>query len=637
MAPVEAPTALSPLDAMIARINAAVSVAESGDSIDLNRVKLLLSPANDQAATSHLLEALCYFSATLCSPSCSASRAAVLRSFIREAIHMDFASVLATRAAEDSSAAPDLTDPVPPVEGKSSPTKRVAFCASTSPSLPEGASLPPSPSASSDGITITRPAVSEELVESYRSFLRNSVSADSAFVNDVLSVCARQLFRLPLPAFDNVVAASHDVIPRILATYSHAETMCVNIFGERYPHPVRPAAEHRSYARGVLAVALYAPTNSLASSLLSIVIEKLSVIDAMVPDVFEIPSCSELSREKLLSLSEAVLPAADAPAVYELDPEAEKMDLGLVEFFSFADALSTLPEQPRKRRFNAIVSAVERYVLPAHLAKHSPMILLYSASVLGRQSALQVVERLRVSFFDPTLPNRLRCVYLQYSAALVCRASVVTVTDTFAWLKRLTTWLHLYIDERRNESIAIDVDVHDRFYSGVFALMSVVSSRLDVFGSNCGSDSGSTDVANNLRFLRIMASDLNPLLVMPPKLVASFCKAVEGHGDMCFDQVLDENKAKVLPSMTRFGNRNRFAAFMPLGQCNLPLTKVLLKPFYNVSSRSRTRRSIGSLNSICRSSVPVKRLSRKRTFIVDESSQDVEQSEEAASKRRRKV
>lgn len=612
MAPAAALAPKTPLEEMVGRIDAAVKAAEISDTVELNLLRLSICPVSDQSATAMLLEALSYFSATLSSPMCSRKRAALLRSLTRDAINMDFASV---QVAHDNAGAIAATTDSAFTQGSAvtpSASKRVSFCASVSGRAAAGTSpSPPLASSTDELVELAKPLVSAALVEAYRNFLRNTVSADSAFVEDVLNASARLLFRLPLPAFDNVVAVAHDVIPRVLAMYSHAEMMCIRIFADRYPHPVRPAGEHQMYARAVLSVALYAPTSSLASDLISVVVEKLAIIDAMVPDVIWEAVSADISRETLQSGYPGDLAIADEDR--KLVPEAEKMDMVLVEFCSFADALSVASERVSKRCLKAIIASVERFVLPTHRARHAPMILLYSACAVSRGAAWQVSERLRVSFFDPTIPNRLRVSYLQYSAAMVCRASVISAADAFTWLQRLATWLHSYIDDRQDDEwVAVDVDVHELFYAGIFALMSVVTTRLDVFGAHAESSLGCNDVANNLRFLRIMVSDLNPLLVMPEKLVAAFCKAVEDHGDMRFDEVLEENRRKVLPSRTRFGNKNRFSSFMPLEECVLPAMKAVVKPYYRTGSRARTRSSIGSLNSLGRLGVSLTPGSLKR-------------------------
>jgi hypothetical protein len=432
------------------------------------------------------------------------------------------------------------------------------------------------------------------------------VSADSAFVEDVLTACARQLFRLPLPEFDDLLDAAHDVIPRILDTYPHAESMLIRIVTDRYPHPVRPAEEHRVYAHAVLAVATYAPTNSLAAALVSIVVEKLTIIDAMVPDVVGEFVAADAARDASpvstvaspvhLPASPRGADAADAE-VFVLDGEAQKLDGVLVEFFTFSAGLAEAQGRASSRRLSAIVAAVERFVIPSHGARHVPFILLHAASAFGRDTVLSTVERFRVSFFDPTLPHRVRAAYLHFSAALVARADCVTSTDASAWLERLTLWMHSYIDERRDTAVFIDVDVHDSLYAAVFAFMSVVSIRPDVFSSRAG---GSGDAANNMRFMRIMRSDFNPLLVMSASLVSSFCKAVEEHGGMSFEDILEDNLEATLPSRTRFGNPNRFSAFLPLEPCRLPLAAAFVRPLYLRQSRPKARNSLGSMGSLGR-------------------------------------
>lgn len=642
MTPAVAPTRTkTAVDDMVAHIDASVQSAEINDAVDLNSLLLALkSPASDQDGTALLLRALCYYSASLSSPMCKRSRASYLRVLTREAIYLDFGSMHAAncKLVADGSLAKEPAALAEPAAGISNSSKRVSFAKNELGQETER----PSFAGNGTGPAEEAPLVSCSLLDAYEAFLINTVSADSALVEDVLDAFAFKLFRLPLPAFENVAAVALSVIPRILQMHAHAEVICIRKFGDLYPHPVRSAEEHTSYARGLLSVASRSKGDTLATAMISIVLEKMTVLDAMVPDAVWKPD------------AETGTPAGDAlPCTggegsacavtrTELEPEASKMDAVLVEFCDFVDDIYRRPKGPsRSRRFKAIIASVQRFVLSAHCPKHAPMTLLYATSRFGRDETLQVSESFRVSFHDPGLPVPLRASYLQYSAAIICRSSVITELDALAWLQRLTSWLHSYIDDHQNDdAIVVDVDVHELFYAGIFAFMSVVSVRLDLFGIHGNSSVGDSDVANNLRFLRIMMSELNPLLVMPSKLVNAFCKTVEDNSDMSFDMVLEDNLSKALPSRTRFGNLNHFSAFMPLSECPLPGTSARVRLYYSDGVRRRERYGIGVSGAFLTTVEPFVGTvagSRKRSRADPEWGDDHPESEERYAKRIRSL
>lgn len=653
----------------VTRITSALASFAAGDSVDVNRLCLSLSPARGQATAARVLKSLCLFSATLSDPCVPAAHVRALRSLMNAAIYADFLPCrdeAARRETEAAEADAEVkrkaavraealgTAAAEGVEASEEPeeaTKGVTFSPETAAAARGASQSPPlGPKATAEDAV-----VSEELLHSYAFFLENTVSADSAFVEDVLRACASQTFRLPVPQFAGVVDVAVAVVARILKAYSFAERIFLRIVSERYPHPVRAAAEHRSYARAVLAVANRAASSpTLIAGVLSIVVEKLVIVDAMAPEggisagagdalLAGSPSSSaslieDVSAEAGESPSQCqtppVLEALTPPP--ELSPESEKMDIVLSELLEFCNGLSEGAPHFVQARLSAIVSATERFVLPADAAANSPNLLLHAASVCGRTSVLKVVERFRVSFFDPTLPHQMRTTYLCYSAALLTRSAQTTSKDVVSWLKRLTRWIHLYISERSNMRVIVDVDVHRLFYSAVFALMWVVSLRPAVLCTG--------DIANSMRFLSIMSSDMNPLLVMPPALVASFSKAVEELGGMKFKTVFAENLEKTLPTKTLFGNVNQFSCFFPLARmCSLPSSRALVTDSYYKSGSLRKARSclgqIGSLLDLqaLNGKAPVMKISQKRCRSADDLAHSPSATEEdhGPAKRRR--
>lgn len=421
-----------------------------------------------------------------------------------------------------------------------------------------------------DKTNVTGPVVAPEILDAYAFFLENTVSADSAFVEDVLRACFAKTFLLPVPAFASVAAVATTIVDRIVHAHPFAEAILLHIAAEKYPHPVRAAAEHKSYARGLLGVAKSGVSAKMVGGLVGIVVEKLAIIDAMAPENV----------------------AVDAEGDGEISHESEKMDVVLSEVLEFCSGFADELPHVVQTRLSAVVAAAERYILPAGSMANAPNLLLHATAVCGRTSVLKVIERFRVSFFDPSLPHQMRTTYLCYSAALLVRSAATKTSDIVSWLSRLTRWLHLYIRER-GDRVVVDVDVHHLFYSAVFSLMWVISLRPSVL-------SCSNDIANSMRFLSIMSSDMNPFLVMPPMLVASFSRVVEDLGGMNFDTVFADNAEVTLPTQTRFGNVNKYSSFFPLASmCSLPLSSAIMGGSYFKFDRIRKgRASLGQIGSL---------------------------------------
>jgi hypothetical protein len=565
----------------VTRIESALAAKQAGDGSELNNLLVALSPENDPAETATVLIGLTHFTATLDDPDFSACRSYELRRLLLAAINMDFSSCIPCATASvngDSITASDAT------------------C---------------------DSVPDTTSAVSTVLLEAYREFLFNTASADSAFVEDLLSAFARLHFRLPFPAFATLVNCIHDVVPTILETYPSAEAALIRVVAEKYPHPVRPEDEHQNYVRAVLMIASSATSRSLATSLISIVMERIAIIDASVPDqvgqyVLDTRTMSPIgltSQDSNLKVTDKSHPREScarhlvtvennvtiAPAVeiegfesplgeYVLDPCALKMDLVSTEFLEFSKMWlrGDVGDAEVGRRLEAITLSVERFVLPAQ-STFAPFLLLHAASIAGKRHLISLAERFRVSFFDPKLSRRVRILYLYSSSSLISRASVSAAADLISWLSKVVNWLHSYIDRHDSLNATVDTDVNDLFYAGIFAIMSAVCNRPSVFDPYAGGD---RELADGLRFRRLMLSGMNPLLVMPPDLVSKFCSLVQECCGMDLGDVQLANRKRSIPSRTRYGSQNRFHGSLPMMACALPQISRHLQGHLNTETSS---------------------------------------------------
>jgi hypothetical protein len=537
----------------VTRIESALAAKQAGDAADLNNLILALMPAKDPLETVSVLIGLTHFTAALDDLNSSECRAYELRRLIQCAINMDFSTCLERGATS--------------VNG-------------------ESRSSDPGEDVAQEPLS----AVPLEVVDAYRNFLFNTASADSGFVEDLFSAFARSHFRLPFPAFATLVSRVHDVIPTILNTYPSAEAALIRVLAEKYPHPVRPETEHQNYIRAVLKIASSATTRTLASSLVLIVVEKLAVLDASVPEI--VGSCvsdegalspvSVTSQDSNLRVQNMQHVDFDAAGILDelnensedqcdnflLDPSALKMDMVASEFLQFSkEWLSPdVNEKERFHRLEVLAHAFERFVVPAQSA-HSPFLLLHAASVSGSHHLRAIAEQFRVSFFDPRVSRRVRISYLYLSSGLITHASASSTADVLEWMSKVIIWLHDYIDRHDTRNAAIDTRTNDLFYAGIFAVLSTVCNRPSIFDPYADGD---REAADRLRLRRVMSCGMNPLLVMPASLVTRFCDILILRCGMDLSDILRANRKRAIPSRTRFGAFNRFTGAIPLTTCSLP-------------------------------------------------------------------
>lgn len=612
----------------VRRIDAALAAKEAGDSVEFNRIILALSPEKDPTETANILTGLTHFSTSLNDPTITPCRYESLHEIFDAAINLNFARCLPLSAQfrRDEAGHPKCVDGIIKNSVNLTATKyshsTVSTTALQNVSLENEEHVDKSPS----------PPVPRQLLESYKDFVENTASADSAFVDQLLVSFIRFHFKLPLPQFNSLLDCVHQVLSTILGTYPSAESMFVRLVCEHYPHPVRPQDEHKYFAKALLTVVARTESPSLASALISIVLEKVATIDAMVPDPVgdfadsdsagnssESVSCSgrcagrdcDCSRRSSLGDTESArfspIMSSDEDSscskgcskkVFILDPVAEKMDTLLHEILSMLQTiLSSKPRPPISATvFDAVLQGFESFILTSESGLHASFILLFATSVSGSQAVTSTAERYRVSFFEPDLSHRVRIAYLYHSAALICRSKCVSARQVRIWLDKVSWWLNSYIDRHNDGHCTADVKKHELFYAAVFAMMYTLCARCDVFDSLEG---GSLEAAHELRVFRIMSTDFNPSHVLPPALVTRLCSVLISQGNMDLSDVLQPSEGERGPARIRYSNLNRLSPVMPMENCGLPASRALVWTYY------RPHRRYGSSHSRKRSRSPV--------------------------------
>lgn len=399
-------------------------------------------------------------------------------------------------------------------------------------------------------------------LEALHLFIVNLVSSDAGFVEPVLQMFAKRAFILPVDGRGPVTELTYAAIASVLDAYPRADALLASILCSRYPHPVRSAEDHQAYLRSVLHVARDCRSVGLCRSIIATVFQKLGAIEALVP--------SFTFRER----------DGEGHSVPELTRESARLEVVLLELFRHFDfSQKSASVDYVGAHLDHIVSAYEASIVPIEGTRFSPYVMLYATSVAGAEVAWTVVKRLRQSFLDPSISQRLREKFLQHSSVLVIRAQAVTGERVLKWVGSVATWLNRYIDaqEQRNsyEAVEVDTDVHNLFYCACCALMITLLKRVECLAASSASG---TDPLDRMRLYRIMSCAMNPMLVLSKELVAEFVEAVQGYG-MDFSDIMEENKGKYTPSRTKYGSRNDFIYTMSCPDLELPIARAKVQEY----------------------------------------------------------
>lgn len=360
------------------------------------------------------------------------------------------------------------------------------------------------------------------------AFLLNLISADAAYVEPVINKFAARVFLTSVQHRARLEPVVYDILHVVLDTHPAAASLLSRIIRMRYPHPIRAAEEHVAYINAILHVARACHSPSVTRSVIATIFEKLGAIEALVPS--DVTDCEGAM----------------------LRPEAEKMQLVLMELIRHVDIVYKEDAEYLRSCFEPFFAAYESYIVPIESTRFTPYVMIYAAEKGGEALVHDLSERLRQSFFDPSMSHRLREKFLEHSSVVIMRSASVSSASALAWLKQLASWLNAYVDDvSRNGGGEVDTDVHRLFYSGSASLMTTCCRRRDAVASNA-------NVIPQMRLYRIVGSAMKPMLVVPRGVVDDFVKVVADCCGMDFNEIEDQNEGRFRPSRTRYGSRNEF-------------------------------------------------------------------------------
>lgn len=376
----------------------------------------------------------------------------------------------------------------------------------------------------------------------FMNFLQNLVSAHAEYVEPAIKTVTR-FFTLPSNMVVHVIPHVSEFVTHLLRTHVAATESLTRIIRQKHPHPIRSAEDHSAYMRLSLHVAR-TTYPSVAAGIICGVMEKVGAVESLVPGEEEIGE-----EEECLEVS--------------------KMDAVLCELFRHFDSCKkeehmsdTVHVDDVFTQLELFYNAYESYIVPTDALRFAPLALLYGAHVAGETHAM--IERFRVCFHDSSQSAHLRGRYLQHSAFIVMRSMDVEDEHVRQWCRKLSRWLHLYLDALlHNGRVTPDADLHRSFYIGFSVFMEVVSFRKSAFVG---------DELDAMRVYRLALCPLKPIQIIVGETVEKFIKVAEDLGIA----VTEGLQGSFIPNRTRFSRRNEVVWNWTTSKTPLPQTRLHL-------------------------------------------------------------
>lgn len=363
------------------------------------------------------------------------------------------------------------------------------------------------------------------LLAAYSGFVHNLVSAHVTFVEPALVAFAKRAFVLTSVVRKPVMECVLTMVPLLLTMHPQATDVLARVVHERHPHQVRPGPELAAYMRAVLELAHVCNSETLRRSIIFTVVEKLLAIDALVPAEYVesvIPTDDDTKMEVDNESTGRRVSFASDSALCE---EAEKMDLVLAEVLQFLDgACKSSGDSFAASYVEPIYFAFQRYVLPQQGARFVPYVLFYAVSLAGPAVSEDISERLRQSFFDSSLYEENRSVYLRFSCGIIARCNTISARFCLGWMNSLALWLNRYTDPLAENGFPSQSDLypgnHVLFYTAVSCLLKTITLRPDALDPSLTQQ---RDALAQMRLFRVLLSPLTPTFYVSSSVVSPFC------------------------------------------------------------------------------------------------------------------
>ena len=194
--------------------------------------------------------------------------------------------------------------------------------------------------------------------------------------------------------------------------------------------------------------------------------------------------------------------------------------------------------------YREVLQSFEVNVLPSYATGHAQYILFYLAS-LRQDKVGELLDFFWKKFASFNSASILRQTSIAYIASLIARAQFINSSVLRSYLKRITDWIHMYLNNRTSsdDHSFVDLQAHGPFYAACQAVLYMLAFRYEELVQGPKS---LQDLAK-LRLSRIVTCSLNPLKVCLPPIVKNFASIARHYQLAYCETVIQKNSRLNLP------------------------------------------------------------------------------------------
>lgn len=439
------------------------------------------------------------------------------------------------------------------------------------------------------------------IVELYKEYLANLVSAQTYYLCSVLQMLLKQLWTPSSP--HSPYASTHDIIQTLLSLVPTAPSVLMPLLSKAFPFRGRCTEIQELAVRNVLHMTSYCPT--LRDEILQLVIHQMLSIDVEVAREGEgeggMSDSDEKDDEMQFELEgvsggcgtggcrgdEAPRPCLSAcysRRSVMADEGSDKLDVMMTVTLEYLQSLylanGVFVLEAGFSVLQAMLKIFERVILPTHACSHVQFLLFHLTSV-HKAFPGYFLDFLWQKFQEPSTPAVLRQTVAAYIASFIARAKFVELATAKLCLTAMLSWIHQYLDGCSREHCKADISQHGSFYALCqAAFYTFVFRHRQLLDSREGAD-----FVKKLNFDRVVSSKLNPLKMCLPSIVELFASLTSHHEIVFCFTIIEQNKRLVVSSQgggasQRGGVASRLDCFFPFDPYGLTRSGRYIAPLY---------------------------------------------------------
>ncbi len=390
------------------------------------------------------------------------------------------------------------------------------------------------------------------VVVAYRNFLVNLISAQTYYTKPVIKMLMSNLLgssfansEQEVNSFDNI----HEAIRAVVATSPLASRHAIMVYGKScLPYILtKDSKSHTNYIANLLKITTYLQEDRVA--IFQLIIDRLVQLDAHLPigqDLDEVDDDDD-DEEEGDSDAGSNSNGSAAATVDKLAIAKENLDGGMEAFFNFIKTTAEVDgdENSLKSLYSDLLKVFDTHIMPSYATGHVQFLMFYIVSLNPSQFTTRFCEWLWKLFTNPNAAIT-RQSAVAYIASFIARAKFVDVAYLRMFLRRLSNWVHQYLNTRSDSGTDysyIDLRAHGPFYAACQAVLYLLAFRHEELVNG----KKSLAFLASLGLGRMVTCSLNPLKVCLPPVVKNFASIARHYQLAYCDTVIERNNRLNLP------------------------------------------------------------------------------------------